>query len=92
MTQSALVKRSALRFSGFTKPDLLAACARRLFRGRSCGCSSWDVGAAEGDSGARTRGTTETGAGDDDRGASSADIIRFQSAELRRRRLIHTVC
>jgi hypothetical protein len=90
MTQSALVKRSALRFSGFTKPDLLAA-ARRLFRGRSCGCSSWDVGAADGESGARTRGTTETG-GDDGRGASSADIMRFQSAELRRRRLIHTLC
>ena len=89
MTQSAFVKSSALRFSGFEKPALLAAAFRRLFRGGSCASSG--VAAAEGDLFTGNKGAMGTEAGDEVREVSRADMIRFQSVVLRRRwRLIHT--
>lgn len=83
------MKSSALRFSGFEKPALLAAAFRRLFRGGSCASSG--VAAAEGDLFTGNKGATGTEAGDEGREVSRADMIRFQSVVLRRRwRLIHT--
>lgn len=76
-----------MRFSGFTKPVLLAAL-RLLLRGGSCSCSS-TLAAVLGDGGASAKAVGERGAGDEVLRVSKADIIRVQTLVLQNRRLIH---